>query len=202
MIPIFLSSWVIGMSIAAPVGPIGVLCMRRTLVYGWRLGFVSGMGAATADAFYGILAAFGLTALTAVLLDGVIVLQVVGGLFLLWIGWHTLNTKPTTPTSELSDHDEVLSVPRAYGSILVLTLTNPMTILAFLGIFAGMAIGEHWTEKVIVVVGVFAGSLSWWLLLSVGVSVLPVRPHHQLWINRASGMLILLFALRVFWDML
>jgi len=199
---LFISSMIIGLSIAAPVGPIGVLCIRRTLAEGRFIGFVSGLGAATADAAYGLIAALGLTAFTSILVDSAGVLRVVGGLFMLYLGYRTLTSTPAE-NAKTDDAKRRGGWLGAYISIFVLTITNPMTILAFLGIFAGLS-GSNTTARTpaasfVMVVGIFVGSALWWGLLCGGVSLLRERmtPWHMLWINRISGAIIVLFALRI-----
>lgn len=199
---LFLNSLIIGLSIAAPVGPIGVLCIRRTLAEGRFIGFVSGLGAATADATYGLIAALGLTAFTSLLVDSAGGLRIVGGLFMLYIGYRTLVSIPP----EKSKHEETKRRGGwlgAYLSIFAMTITNPMTILSFIGIFAGLS-GSNTAVRTpassfVMVLGIFVGSALWWLVLSGGVSLLRERmtPWHMLWINRISGVIIVLFALRI-----
>src|SRR3970040_603046 len=127
---------VIGFSIAAPVGPIGVLCIRRTLTEGRIAGFVSGLGAATADAFYGAIAGFGLTFISSFLIDQQFWLRLAGGFFLLYLGVKTFRSSPPD-NAALQDRSGIFG---AYASTLVLTLTNPMTILSFAIIFAGLGL--------------------------------------------------------------
>lgn len=178
----------IGFSIAAPVGPIGVLCIRRTLANGRWVGFVSGVGAATADALYGSIAAFGLTALSNILVNQQIWLRLVGGVFLVLLGVRTFVSKPAeTPPSGAS-----AGLLGAYASTLLLTLTNPLTILSFAAIFAGLgaAGSEAGTATAgLLVLGVFLGSAAWWLTLSSSVALLRHRTSPRLlhWVNRVSG---------------
>jgi threonine/homoserine/homoserine lactone efflux protein len=172
----FLKGLVIGFSIAAPVGPIGLLCIRRSLCDGRLAGFVSGLGAATADAFYGIIAALGLTAITHALLDHRGWLQLGGGAFLLYLGFATLRASP--PLARSTSSTSARHLPAAYASTLMLTLTNPMTILSFLGIFAGLGIGGSSGSAFsagALVLGVFLGSAVWWLLLSATAGWLGAR---------------------------
>jgi threonine/homoserine/homoserine lactone efflux protein len=197
---LFLNSMVIGLSIAAPVGPIGVLCIRRTLAEGRLIGFVSGMGAATADATYGLIAALGLTAFTSLLVDSAEVLRIVGGVFMLYLGYRTLTSRP--PEKESVDKNKRSGWLSAYLSIFFLTVTNPMTILSFVGIFAGISgssAARTPASSAVIVLGIFAGSALWWLILSGGVSLFRERvtPTWMLWINRFSGVIIVLFALRI-----
>src|SRR5688572_18022009 len=172
----FLKGLAIGFCIAAPVGPIGVLCIRRSLAEGMRIGFATGLGAATADAAYGCVAGFGLTAISDFLVDQRFWLGLIGGLFLLYLAIRTFLAKPPeagTPNVRspgLSRSD----MTSAYVSTLFLTLTNPMTILSFVAVFAGfgVAISSDYTNATILVLGVFLGSAAWWLILSTGVGLL------------------------------
>lgn len=199
---LFANSMLIGLSIAAPVGPIGILCIRRTLAEGRFIGFVSGMGAATADATYGLIAALGLTAVTSLLTDErlTLVLRIAGGLFMLYLGYRTLISRPAN--KEATANNTRGGWLGAYLSIFALTLTNPMTILSFIGIFAGISgSGSARTpcSGLVMVAGIFCGSALWWLILSGGISLFRERvtPTWMLWINRLSGAIIVLFALRI-----
>lgn len=191
----------IGFSIAAPVGPIGVLCIRRTLADGRLVGLVSGLGAATADAFYGMIAAFGLTVITAFLVGQQQMLQLVGGVFLCYLGVRTLLAQPAAAAAATQDAQPAPSrkLLGAYVSTLALTITNPLTILSFAAVFAGLgvAVSANGTPNaaLILVAGVFAGSALWWLLLSGLIGLLRDRvgPRELLWVNRISGAIILAF---------
>lgn len=189
---------VIGFAIAAPVGPIGLLCIRRTLAQGPGAGIASGVGAAAADTVYGLLAALGLGALAAVLVEHAAALRVIGGLLLLWLGASALRRAAATP----AQGDEVARALRrdglvtAFGSTFALTLANPMTILSFAGIVAALAApGSGPVAGLALVTGVFIGSVAWWLLLVGGVSAarraLPAATLR--WIEGASGAALLAF---------
>ena len=189
----FLKGLIIGFAIAAPVGPIGVLCIRRTLAEGRTTGFVSGLGAATADAMYGATAAFGLTLITDFLLGGASWLRLVGGVFLLYLGIKTFLARPAEKAAETPGG----GLLRAYSSTLFLTLTNPTTILSFVAVFAGLGLGEGaggFTAAVLVL-GVFLGSAAWWLLLSgtVGLFRRKLSIGGLRWVNRVSGVVITAF---------
>lgn len=183
----------IGFAIAAPVGPIGLLCVQRTLTRGRWSGVLSGLGAASADAVYGCIAGFGLASLAGWLLAWQTELRLVGGMFLLYLGWRTWRTPPAPERARVRPTRAGLLGD--YLSTLGLTLTNPVTILAFLAIFAGLGLAGgsgDFAAAAALVSGVFAGSLLWWLLLAGGVGSLRGRlsPSVLPWINRVSGALI------------
>jgi len=189
-----ISGLIIGFSIAAPVGPIGVLCIRRTLAEGQLHGLISGLGAATADAMYGCIAAFGLTFITDVLVQQQVWFRLVGGAFLILLGVKTLRAKPF----EKSPSEKRTSLLGAYVSTFFLTLTNPLSILSFAAIYAGIGIGSavaDYGSAALGVFGVFAGSLLWWLILSGTVGLLRKKVTSAVlkWINRASGAIITAF---------
>ena len=179
----------VGFSIAAPVGPIGLLCIRRTLAGGWTLGFSTGMGAATADMVYGLVAAAGLTALTEFLVGARQPLQFAGGAALIWLGLTFLRTE--VPRVQMGAGGTGLAA--AYASTFLLTLANPATILSFAAVMAGLGAMGASAETAVLVAGVFLGSALWWLTLSTGVSLIRRRlPEPVLvWINRASGAVIM-----------
>jgi threonine/homoserine/homoserine lactone efflux protein len=199
---LFLRGLLIGFSIAAPVGPIGILCIRRTLAEGRASGFLSGLGAATADALYGCVAGFGLTVVSAFLVDQRAWIQLIGGVFLLALGVRTLRSKPAERAAQASAGRGLAG---SYLSTLLLTLTNPMTIISFAGIFAALGVAEtggSLAEAAWLVAGVFAGSAAWWLLLSGGVGLMRDRIASGvlLWVNRASGAVLLAFGAVAVWQ--
>ena len=189
-----LRGFILGFTIAAAVGPISLLVIRRTLAEGRVVGLASGLGVATADGTYGAIAAFGLGAITQVLVDARPLLGLLGGAFLLWLAWTTARSEP---------HDPATAPPRrgglagAYLSILGLTLTNPMTILSFGALFAGLGVtGGDTAEAALITLGVFVGSCAWWVVLTSIVSVVRTRVT-TVWIRRinvASGLAIGAFA--------
>lgn len=162
-----LKGFILGFSIAAPVGPIGLLCIQRTLNRGRLHGFCSGLGAASADTVYGVIAALGLTTVSSFLRGLQFWLQLGGGLFLLWLGGRTLLARPVVSTHTSSP--ERTSLAAAYVSIFLLTLANPATILAFVAVFAGFGISTQTDgppAALGLVTGIFLGSSAWWLILS------------------------------------
>jgi threonine/homoserine/homoserine lactone efflux protein len=184
----------LGLAIAAPVGPIGVLCIRRTLADGQLVGFVSGLGAATADATYGAVAAFGLTLVSSLLLGLRLWVHLVGAIFLCYLGVRTTLARPATSPAATRGKGLV----GAYASTLALTLTNPATILSFAVVFAGLGLaGSTTAVAALTVAGVFAGSALWWLALSTGVGLLRARftPEALRWVNRLSGAVLIGFGL-------
>ena len=195
MLNFMLRGIVIGFAIAAPVGPIGLLCIQRSLAEGRRMGLATGLGAATADAAYGCVAAFGLTAISNFLVGQRLWLGFFGGLFLCYLGLRTFIKQPGGRLVE----DRNGGLLSAYVSTLFLTLTNPMTILSFTAVFAGFGLGTapDYLHASVLVAGVFIGSALWWLLLSSGVARfrLQVGSGWMRTINRLSGGIIIAFGL-------
>jgi len=198
---VFLQGLIIGVSIAAPVGPIGLLCIRRSLNEGRLAGFVSGLGAATADALYGVVAALGVTAIANLLLAQRHWLQLGGGVFLLYLGVATLRARPPNEAARAAAPRNLAA---AYASTLALTLTNPMTILSFAGIFVAVGLGPTaagaWPATLLVL-GVFLGSAAWWLVLSATAGWFGARLQRGglRTLNVVSGLVILAFGL---WQLL
>ncbi len=191
----FVRGLLIGLSIAAAVGPMSILCIQRTLQKGQRYGLISGLGVATADGLYACIAAFGLTAIATFLVSQSFWIRLVGGLFLLYLGIKTLATRPPEQREREAKAQNFVS---AYLSTFLLTLTNPLTILSFVAIFAGVGVGsagKSYLSALIIVLGVFIGSALWWCLLTSGVSLLRGKFTRTwlIWINRVSGSIILLF---------
>jgi len=192
----FLEGLIIGFSIAAPVGPIGVLCIHRTLLEGRTIGFASGLGAATADAIYGCIAGFGLTFISSILIHQQMWFRLVGGIFLFFLGLKNFLTRPKDQAASAKGKGLV----GAYASTFFLTLTNPMTILSFAAIFSGLGVAStkgNYVAAGVLVAGVFVGSALWWLILSGTVGIFRKKFNFQglRWVNRISGLIILGFGL-------
>lgn len=192
---LFLKSALIGLSIAAPVGPIGLLCIQRSLGHGARIGFISGLGAAAADACYGALGAFGIGAITRAFVTLATPLALAGALFLAWMGVKMLRATPPDRAAVASDPARALP---AFVSVFLLTLSNPLTILSFIAIFATLSGGDGLSgaDGLVMVLGVFFGSALWWLALSLGVATVRHRleTHTLHWIDRTAGVALLGFA--------
>jgi threonine/homoserine/homoserine lactone efflux protein len=192
ILTLFLRGVIIGFAIAAPIGPINVLCIRRTLAEGRITGIVSGLGAATADAFYGGVAGFGLTLISRILINQNTWLRFVGGIFLLFLGIRTIFAKPVKHIGSA----KVDSLIGAYTSTLLLTLTNPMTVFSYGLLFAGFGVTDirhGLVSACLLVSGVFIGSTIWWIILSSGVEALRSRLDELelKWVNRIAGIFIM-----------
>jgi len=193
--PLLIRGFLVGLAIAAPVGPIGILCIRRTLAGGMLSGLLSGLGAATADALYASIAAFGITAIATAAVEHASWIRLVGASFLVYLGVRTFLSRPnldSVPASRVTDHTAT------YASTFLLTVANPLTILSFVAVLtnAGLAVGTaDYAGAAVLVAGVFAGSAAWWLLLSYGVSRLRlrIRETSMVWINRATGLALAAF---------
>lgn len=194
---IFAKGTIIGFMIAAVVGPIGLLCIRRGLSHGFVVGFATGLGAAVADVCYGAVAAFGLSSVSQFLFQYTKPLSIIGGCYLVYLGLTTFSRIPfDTSHEEL----EAVGLLHAFASTFLLALTSPVTILAFLSIFGSFGLLQAVPSgygSLLLVSGVFLGSCTWWLLLSSGVSILRTRLTLQVlrYINQASGIALVIFGI-------
>ncbi len=193
LIPLFLKSALIGLSIAAPVGPIGLLCIQRTLDHGPRIGLATGFGAAVADAMYGAIGAFGVTAIITLLTDARPVLAFGGALFLLWLAWNAW--RGAEPKQAATTRGGVKGW-HAFGGTFLLTMSNPATILSFIAVFSSLAGGMSTASPAWMIAGVFLGSAAWWFVLvgMVGRMRERLRAAHLQWIRRGSAVLLAGFA--------
>ncbi|SFQ61310.1 putative LysE/RhtB family amino acid efflux pump [Roseivivax halotolerans] len=192
---LFGKSLIIGLAIAAPLGPIGALCINRTLERGFVAGVAGGLGTALADGVYAALAAFGFAAFSSILSVIDIPLRLVGGTFMLWLGWKGLTPSPPRMAAKVSARDLIGTT----ASTFVLTITNPLTILSFAAVFAGLGLasGSGATSALLVVSGVFAGSMLLWGILSGGVALARHRLPETFaaWVSRLSGVVLIAFGL-------
>jgi threonine/homoserine/homoserine lactone efflux protein len=194
---------VIGFAIAAPVGPVGLLCIRRTFAHGARTGLASGLGAATADAMYGLVAALGISAVAALLMEHAATLRIVGGLLMAALGVAALRRArvPAQPVADQAANMAGTATSRgllgAFGTTFALTASSPMTILSFAGLLAALAPPDgSMRGGLILVAGVFAGSIAWWAMLVGGVSASrrAVSARTLRAIEAVSGSALLAFA--------
>ena len=189
---IFLKGVFVGFAMAVPIGPIGIMCIRKTLTEGRLRGLVIGLGAATADMLYGCVAAFGLTIISNTLVSQKIWIRLIGGALLLFLGVRTFRALPADPKIPIKSS----GILRSYLTTVFLTLTNPMTIFAFIAIFAALGLGNGlgYFSAAALVVGVFIGSSLWFLSLSSGATLF--RKKLDLvglrWVNKIAGVLIII----------
>ena len=190
---------VLGIAIAAPVGPIGLLCIRRTLQHGPLMGFFTGFGAAVADTIFGAIAAFGVSAALSFLRGNEVGFQLVGGVFLMVVAIRTFRQKPRDEEREAARAPDTPSFLGGFLTGLSLTLTNPATIMAFIAIFAGFGLGGNLghVDATTLVLGVFLGASAWWMSLSMGVAAVRHRisDEHLTLLNHCTGLALAGFGL-------
>jgi putative LysE/RhtB family amino acid efflux pump len=195
LIALYLRTFVIGIAVAAPVGAMGMLCIQRTLERGWRTGFATGLGIATADGVYAALAAFGVAALSSALVAWQTPLRLVGGAMLVWLGVRSMLAKAADEKAPAVEHEPQHAA--AYLSAVGLTLTNPMTIMAFGAVFAsaGLVAQPGLASAATATAGIASGSLAWWLVLVTGVMLArhAAGPRLVAGISRVSGAVIVAF---------
>ena len=170
---------ILGMMIAAPVGPVGLMCIRRSLQKGFIVGLATGLGAACADAIYGAIAIFSVSAVLGFIHHYHDTIRVFGGLIVIATAWHTWydHPKPCTPTElvtkvlNLAHEDRLWGPVRALFSGFIVTLTNPLTLFGTLAVVATFGAVTHKLEADVMIAGIFAGSVLWWFLLSSGVGL-------------------------------
>jgi threonine/homoserine/homoserine lactone efflux protein len=192
-LPLPIRGFVVGLTIAAAVGPITLLVIRRTIAHGGLYGFASGLGVAAADATYAGVAAFGLTAITSVLVSGHVLLGLVGGAVIAFMGLRTMRARPSGPAADT----ERPGMTGAFASIYALTMTNPLTIVLYAGVFAGIGLvaGSSFLDAGIVTLAAWLGSTAWWVILCaiVGWARGRVSTTALLWVNRISGAALVVF---------
>lgn len=199
MLSLFAQSLVIGLSIAAPVGPIGLLVIQRTLQRGALVGLATGLGAAVADALYGAIGAFGVSAVIDALQGARVPLSLGGGAFLLWLAWRTWRAAPAERAADTgSDARGLLG---CFAGTFVLTMSNPATIFSFIAVFGSMGARSAGTSPWTMIAGVLVGSALWWLFLSAAVSRLRTRFDSR-WLRRINAASALLLAGFAVWQWL
>lgn len=198
MIDFLLKGILIGFAIAVPIGPIGVLCIRRTLHYGRMAGLMSGLGAAIADTFFGAIAAFGLTFVSDFLRSNIFWFRLIGGFFLLYLGIKTfLNIPQKVPHTPLKTN-----YFGDFASTFFLTITNPLTIFGFAAIFASVGIAYpegKFETPAFLVAGVFIGSSIWWMIISEVITFFrkKITESLLLWVNKIAALIITAFGIAV-----
>ncbi len=192
---IFAAGMLLGISIAAPVGPMGLLCINRTLARGLAAGLAIGAGIATGDAIYGAVAAFGFTAVTDLLVAYRQPLRIVGGAFLIWLGIKAWQAAGSIRTARDAGKTESEGLARAYGVAVGLTLTNPSTILSFIAAFGALGLATRDGNPLTMITGVFSGSALWWICLCSAIALArrSVTPAIMVAIDRLSALILVAF---------
>ena len=201
MIPaIFIKGIIIGLLVSAPLGPIGVMCIQRTLNRGYMAGFVSGLGAAAADTIFAVIAGFGLTIIINFIEEKHIYFQILGGVFVLYIGYRIFNTNPVKQLRLQRLSKTRLS--QDFASVFLLTISNPMAIFLFIAIMAALKVANGLLslfELSILIAGVVGGAILWWFVLASFANRFRkrIRLKSIWWLNKITGSAIFLFGLMV-----
>lgn len=201
MIDVLLKGIGLGVAVAAPVGPLGLLCIKRTLTRGPLTGLATGLGIASADAVYGTMVASGL-AVTGLLVSYATPMQAAGGALIAWLGVMSLRAflRPA-PEAQAAEAGEAQGLPNAYATAFALTLSNPMTILAFVALIAGLGATATSSPHApyVLVAGVFAGSALWWLALTSATTMArrKISARTTRWLDLASGLVLIAWGLRI-----
>ncbi len=195
-IGLFLKGIAIGIGASAPLGPIGVICIQRTLNKGRLSGFVSGLGAALADSFYAIIAGLGLSIIVNFIKEQQIYFEIVGVALLFFIGLRIFYANPAKQLRRQKQKGSNLFSD--FFSILALTISNPMAVFLFLALFAGLGLVDEqggMFSTLQIVIGVFSGAAAWWFTLSTLVNLFreKFRLRRLWWINKIAGLAIFLF---------
>jgi threonine/homoserine/homoserine lactone efflux protein len=198
-----LSGVVMGLIAAVPIGPVNLICIRRSFAFGPLNGFMSGLGAALGDGVFAAITGFGLTWVAQLIEGYATIIELIGGAMLVWFGWRTFMAPPISRCIEERDGEGATNLLRAMVSTFALTVTNPATLLAFTAMFAslgGLAGGAgSYNDASFVVAGVVGGSAGWWLVLTTVIGLFHTRIDEKAMrtINRGSGVLVTVFGLAV-----
>jgi threonine/homoserine/homoserine lactone efflux protein len=201
MIPvIFIKGIIIGLLVSAPLGPIGIMCIQRTLNRGYMAGFASGLGAAAADLIFAVIAGFGLTIIINFIEEKHLYFQILGGIFVLYIGYRIFNTNPVKQLRLQRLNKTRLS--QDFTSVFLLTLSNPMSILLFIAIMAALKVANDllsYFELTILISGIAGGAILWWFILASVANRFRkrIRLKSIWWLNKITGSLVFLFGLVV-----
>ena len=195
---LFLRGLAIGFAIAAPIGPVGILCIRKALADGRAAAFIAGLGAALADTIFGAVAALGIGAVMSFIDGQMVAIKGIGGLFMIGLGLHTWRSAAITVETEPAQGGPGLA--RDFASTFIITITNPGTILGVVGVFAALGPSAHPEAGLpsgLLVAGIFAGSTLWWLMLSAVASAARTRftPDRMRLFNHGSGAMLMVFGL-------
>lgn len=188
---LFVQAVLMGLVVAVPVGPLGLLCISRALGLGPTYGLFSGLGVATADALAAGIAALGITLVSGFLSEHQIILRLVGGAFLCYLGWKIYRTEPVAQ----APIKNINGLVGAYATTLFLTISNPVTILSFIAIYAGWhvpSLDGHLVAAATLALGVFTGSALWWVALFICLKAFheKVNLRFLFWVHRVSGAII------------
>jgi threonine/homoserine/homoserine lactone efflux protein len=198
-----MSGILMGLVAAVPIGPVNLICIRRTFAFGPLNGFMSGLGAAMGDGIFAAITGFGLTWIAQLIEGYATIIELIGGAMLVWFGWRTFIAPPMIRCMEERESDGATNLLRAMVSTFALTITNPATLLAFTAMFAslgGLAGGAgSYVDAGFVVAGVVGGSAGWWLVLTTVIGLFHARIDEGTMkrINRGSGVLVAIFGLVV-----
>ncbi len=201
MIPaVFIKGIIIGLLVSVPLGPIGIMCIQRTLNKGYMSGFISGLGAAAADILFAVIAGFGLSIIINFIVERHIYFQIIGGLFVLYIGFRIFNTNPVKQLRLQRLNRTRLS--QDFVSVFLLTLSNPLAIFLFLAIMAGLKVANDLLsifELSILVAGIAGGAILWWFVLASIANRFrkKIRLKSIWWLNKITGSVVFLFGLVV-----
>jgi threonine/homoserine/homoserine lactone efflux protein len=191
---------IVGISVSAPLGPLGILCIQRTINKGFFAGFVSGLGAAVADILYASVAGFGISIIADFLKEHELFIRALGGIIVLVVGFLIFNSNPVKQIRHQKTQKR--TYVSDFFSSIVITITNPLTIVFFGAVFAGFGLDESTTLNPILLTlaGIFSGALLWWMSLTIVVNIFrhKIRLRNLYWINKITGIIVAVFGVAVF----
>lgn len=195
VLKLFIDGFTLGLAVAAPIGPVGVLCIKKTLSSGLAIGLFAGFGASIAKVIYGIVVGFGLTSVSNFLINYNTYISIIGAIFLTYLGIKIFMTKPVMNCDSVQKENKI----SAFTTMFLLTIMNPMTVLSFLAVFSGLGIANtasSYSNGLVLISGIFCGSMSWWIFLCSMVNLFRQKINGSIlsWINKVSGIIIVTFA--------
>lgn len=202
LLKLFLDGFTLGFAIAAPIGPVGVLCIKKTISSGLKMGLLGGLGASCAKMIFGIIVGFGLTSVSNFLINYNYYISLVGAIFLIYLGITIFMTKPIMNCPNVKKENKL----SAFTTMFFLTLMNPMTILSFLAVFSSLGIANttsSYSSGLVLVLGIFLGSMCWWMFLCNVVNLFRKKINAKVlsWINKISGIVIVSFSLMILFNL-